>query len=534
MKKGDRLTVEIVDMGASGEGVAKVEGIPVFVPFAITGERVSIELVHCKKNYAFADLIDVLSSSNDRINPRCVHFGTCGGCDLQHLSYQKQLEIKRASVVNNLRKIAKIDCEVGDVVYGKQWCYRNKLSLPFGLKDGKVVVGFFEKRSHNIVPMKECPLHSDWAIDLIWCLTSWANEAKISVYDERKQTGFLRHSVARMLDTLSLTIVGNGKALPSLDLLVKKLEIKFENFEVYFSSNTKNTNVILGKSAQLVFNTPQKQTLGALKAEVSPMSFLQVNNEIRDKIYEYVCTAIEHNSSQAFAENSEASAENDKSLNEIQIVELYSGVGILTAELALRLPNAKITAVEIVPEATADANRLMAENNLSDRVTNVCADAAQTLKDIASKGMQNSADTDYAENCIKNETRNVANLLGKSPQNKTVSQNKQSVQDGKTSADLTKEGRENEPFSRLGQNSIKSENTTVILDPPRKGCDALVLEAIRKFAPAHIVYISCNSATLARDLKILAPDFVPTSITPFDMFPQTKHLETLVCLTRKP
>ncbi|HKL94686.1 MAG TPA: 23S rRNA (uracil(1939)-C(5))-methyltransferase RlmD [Clostridia bacterium] len=472
MKKDDILIVEIIDMGASGEGVAKVDGVPVFVPFAIMGETVKIQLNYCKKEYAFADIIEVLSSSNERINPRCVHFGKCGGCDLQHINYAKQLEIKRANLINNLRKIAGINPNVNEVIFDKEWEYRNKLSLPFGLQNGKVAVGFFEKNSHTIVPMKECPLHGEWAINLIDCVTSWANEAKLSVYDERTQKGFLRHAVARMLDTLSLTIVGNSKVLPAVDLLVSKLKAKFDNFEVYFSSNTKNTNVIFGETAKLVYGIPQKQTLGELKAQISPLSFLQVNNAIRDKIYEKVCLEIERNSKQSASEENQVSTEfsenqpyNNKS---IQIVELYSGVGILTAELALRMPNAKINAVEIVPEAVADADKLMAEKNLFDRVTNICADASEALQKL------------FCSN-------------------------------------------------KNGNNS----SMTVILDPPRKGCDSVVLDAILKFAPAQIIYISCNSATLARDLKILAPDYLPTSIIPFDMFPQTKHLETLVCLKKQ-
>ncbi|MDD4840259.1 MAG: 23S rRNA (uracil(1939)-C(5))-methyltransferase RlmD, partial [Clostridia bacterium] len=472
MKNGEILTVEIIDIGVNGEGVAKVDGAVVFIPFAITGETVKIKLTHCKKDFAFADLIEVLSPSNDRIKPLCIHFGECGGCDMQHIKYEKQLEHKRANLINNLRKIAGITAEVDEVVFDDQWGYRNKLSLPFGERNGKIVVGFFEKNSHSIVPMKDCPLHKRWAADLIECITSWANECKsaLSVYDENTGKGFLRHAVARMMDTLSLTIVGNGKTLPSVNALIAKLKAKFDNFEIYFSPNVQNTNVILGSSAKLVYGVPQKQSLGILKAVVSPLSFLQINNAIRDKIYEKVCLEIEKaNFRQCDAKKNDAKHDNQKdrsdvqnfdakcdnhneqfdsqnfdlnldnqndrsddqnfnankhnqndqidihnsatnlgnennqfdvnqisknpkyNSNSIQIIELYSGVGLLTAELALRLPNAKITAVEIVEDAVKDADKLMLENGLTNRVTNICDDASHAIQSLIKKDISENA-----------------------------------------------------------------------------------------------------------------------------------------------
>lgn len=177
---------------------------------------------------------------------------------------------------------------------------------------------------------------------------------------------------------------------------------------------------------------------------MSPLSFLQVNDAVRDRIYADVCAALAD-----FAGN---------------VTELYSGVGILTAELALRLPEAAFTAVEIVPEAVRDAEKLIKKLGLADRVTEVCADAAEYMRSLPADGAPRA----------------------------------------------------------------------LVLDPPRKGCDESVLAAAADAAYSRIVYISCNPATLARDLKFLLPrGYTITSLRPYDMFPQTMHVETLVLLSKK-
>ena len=152
-KVGDEFEGVVSDFGMSGEGIVKDGAYPVFVPFAAVGERVRVRIVHAKKDFAFGELIEVLEPSNDRIKPRCRYFGRCGGCDLQHLAWARQEEVKRLNLQRTLHKTAGIDVEVPEVVSGAQWAYRNKLALPFGTmgRRGKVVVGFYEKKSHRVV-----------------------------------------------------------------------------------------------------------------------------------------------------------------------------------------------------------------------------------------------------------------------------------------------------------------------------------------------------------------------------------------------
>lgn len=473
----DIIDGEVCDFTSDGEGVVKIDGFAVFVPFAIKGEVIRAKICFVKKDYAVSELIEVVKPSEHRVKPKCPYFGTCGGCDIQHLDRDTQLEMKKASVANALKRVGGLDVSVDDVVRLNDWEYRNKISLPFGYKrkTNRVTLGFFEKRSHSVVPMKWCPLHGEWASKLIAIVTEWANTNKISVYDEKTEQGLLRHVVARYLDTLCVTLVINGDRVGKLKELCQKLEGEFGAVTVYISENTKNTNVIFGKITKLVYGKERKQNLGAFDAVVSPTSFLQVNNDVRDAIYDEVC----------------------KELKDFDgdVLEFYSGVGLLTAQIAMRLPNAKITSVEIEPSAVENAKALMKELGLSDRVKCHCQDV---LDWIAKNGMPQKDSEVCEDENLPDEIVNSPFFLGEKPAEKE-----------------------------------RKKPLALILDPPRKGCDRSVLEGAMGANIQRIVYVSCNPQTLARDLKILSQEFEIKRVTPFDMFCQTSNVETLCVLDRK-
>lgn len=467
---GQTIQGRVVDFASGGEGVLKIGAYPVFVPFAIVGEEVAVRIVYAQKDFAFAEVAEVISRSENRVKPRCPYFGKCGGCSLQHMSYETQLEIKRADVINSLRKFGGIECEVDDTISVNEWEYRNKLALPFGYrnKSKRVVLGFYEKKSHTVVPMKWCPLHGEWCADLIEDVCEWANSNNISVYEENTSRGILRHLVARMLDTLTLTLTVNSHSVPFLDSLVKKLDRHFQNYTIFVSPNCKNSNAVMGEEAILLYGKEKKQNLGKFDAVVSPLSFLQVNNAMRDKIYDDVCSYL---------------ADFDG-----RIVELYSGVGLLTAQIASRLPKANITSVEIVPSAVSNAKALMRSLGCDDRVNCICADATTFVSSLSAA---ESIDTVTAENAqFRDHPCDDKNLSGKT-------------------------------------------NNAIILDPPRKGCDLRVLQAVNDGNFDKVIYLSCNPQTLGRDLKILCKNYELLKVTPYDMFAQTSHIETLVCLRTK-
>jgi len=455
LKQDDIVKVIIIDLGMDGEGIGKIEDYILFIPFALTGEEVEAKVTYVKRNLVFCKLINVISPSENRVVPVCNRFTRCGGCDLLHLEYDKQLEWKKHKLEVLLRKNAGINFEVDDTVAcSSPNSYRNKIQLPFGMVNGKVAMGFFRENTHEIVSITKCFLHGEWAEKLIKIFISYASENNISVYDETTKKGILRHMVAREIDgQIAVVVISNNSPLPKTDKLIEKLDSIFgQNYALYYSPKKTHDNVIMG---DLVVPIKTKKIIAnilGINAEISPFSFLQLNNEIRDKIYQKVIDEI------CFEDKFPL------------VIDAYAGVGILGAVLAKN--GATVYNIEIVKEATLDGNKLAISNNLSDKITNINGDAAKELPKLV-------------------------NIL-------------------------------------LGSQNYQNRNLNIILDPPRKGCAQEVIDAINSLnIPNNIYYISCNPATLSRDLRLLNNHTI-TAITPYDMFPNTKHLETLVCLTRKP
>ncbi len=361
IKSGDIIEGVVSSFASGGEGVIKADRFPIFVPFALVGEVVRARVTFAKKDVAFGELLEVVSPSPDRVKPVCPYFGKCGGCDLQHMSLRLQHEVKRDAVRDAFGKFAGMKVDVPLPIAGAPYAYRNKLALPFSFnkRSGRVTLGFYERRSHKVVPIKWCPACGEWTGDLIDALMSWANEYGISVYDEGTRRGLLRHAVARMLKMLSLTLVINGDDIPHADALIERLKQKFGEFCLYISSNTQNTNVIFGDSVKLVYGEEKPQNLGKFSAVISPKSFLQVNSEVRDMLYDGVAAALEGYDG--------------------DVVELYSGVGLLTAQLALR-SKARFTCAEIESSATRDAKELMERLSLGDRVECINIDALKFMR----------------------------------------------------------------------------------------------------------------------------------------------------------
>ncbi len=510
-KNGEILTVKVADLGYNGEGVVKIDGFPIFVPFVLPDELVKIKINYVTKDYAFATVLEILEQSKFRIKPKCPYFANCGGCDIQHANPELQATFKKNIILNNLKKIAGLDIQINDTVVLNEWEYRNKLSLPFGYIKGskRVVLGFYEKRSHNVVGLNWCPLHADWSQKLIKTVSTWATDNNIPVYDEQTGKGLLRHLVARFIDNLSAVLVINGDNLPYLDSLISALSENFVDFSIYISKNTKVTNVIFGDTVRLVYGKEQEQNLGGIKAAISPLSFLQVNNKVKDAIYDAVCENL-------------ASFDGD-------IIELYSGVGLLTAQIAYRLKNANITAVEIVKDGTENANVLMKNCGFDNRVKNICDDALNFMSEIdLDRTKQNCASRSGSENNqvmskieINNSERQNATTQDLFTRNNFLLENADdSMQDNTLQTKNINDGLSNKKYA-------------LILDPPRKGCEKEILEKAIEKQFSRIIYISCNPSTLCRDLKILKPYYDVVSVTPYDMFPQTRHVETLICLSKK-
>ena len=465
-KQDDIVTLEISGYGASGEGISKKDGFTFFVPFALVGETVNAKITHVnKKGLVFATLKEIINESELRVKPPCNRFTRCGGCDMMHIDYNKQLDIKKDNVVNLLRKNAGIDFPVDETVpCSSPYAYRNKIQLPFGEVNGKVAVGFFKENTHKIVSITKCFLHGNWVEELIEVFLDFANRNKLTAYNDVTKKGLLRHMVARKVDgQYCIVVVTNNADLPKAKELCKLLRDKIgDNFALYVSVKNTHDNVILGNSMKVIKSREIEIDILGIKCEINPYSFLQLNNEIRDKIYSRVIDDIMARSAEPI------------------VIDAYAGVGALGAVMAKR--GATVYNIEIVQEAIKDGEKLALKNGVSEKVTNICGDASVVLPEL-----------------IKQVLGNINDNL-------------------------------------CALKSSKHRLISIILDPPRKGCDERVLNAIKKLNCEYdLYYISCNPATLTRDLKVLCEDekIKIKSITPYDMFPQTKHVETLVCLSKK-
>lgn len=451
MQKGDIIEVEILGEGKDGEGVARCDGLVVFVPFTLVGEVVRCQVVLVKKAFCRAKVIKLLQASPHRIQPLCPHFRKCGGCDMQHISYDKQLEIKRDNVKNCFKKYAAMDVDVNAVIPSKNvFYYRGKTQFPLFECDGKVCLGFFKEQSHDFVKIDKCHLLGDWCDKFCEAFLSVANQLKLSCYNEKTRKGLLRHLVLRRLgDAVSVTVVVNSNHFDYTALFVEKLSKIGTKFSFYVSFNTKDTNLIMYNAEAKYGDADVECDILDVKTFVNPMSFMQINDDVRDMIYLKVNDIIAQQ-------------------NNPIVIDAYSGVGVLTNIIAKVAD--KVYGIEIVPEAVDNANRLAEINGNSNKITNVCADSAVELPKLAGE---------------------------------------------------------------INQKVGGSGNFTVVLDPPRKGCDPQVLQSLLTTKPNQIIYISCNPATLARDVATLAEHYAVTLAQPYDMFPQTSHIETLVCLERK-
>lgn len=448
MKIKDKFETDIAAVGMNGEGIARIDNTVVFVPSVLKGERAWVEITDVKKNFAFAKVIKLLEASSDRVNPPCRICYKCGGCEMLHIAYPAQLEIKRANVKNCLDKELKSDVEVNETVPSPDvYGYRNKIQLPIAIVDGKICAGFFAPNTHKVIPFiregedGKCLLNDEGMQKIISTFLTFVKENNISVYDERLHKGLIRHLVIRRVgESYAVCAVINGKSLPSYKSFVAKLKSSGYCFSLYISVNEKRTNVIMGEKTVTLYGEDKVRgnALG-VTYEVSPLSFMQVNDKVRDLIYSKVGEIIKNSGID-------------------NVIDAYSGIGIMSNIFARYAK--KVYAIEIVPEAIEDAKKLAALNGNSDKIVNICGDCAKELPPLITS-------------------------LGKS---------------------------------------------VVVIDPPRKGCDKAVLEAMLTARPTEIIYVSCNPATLARDLRILSEGYSIESVTPYDMFPNTKHVETLAVL----
>ncbi len=498
-EKNDMVTVTIEDVGMEGEGIGKIDGFPLFIKDAVVGDTVEAKIIKSKKNYAYARVEKVVTPSPFRVEPPCKSHRQCGGCQIQALSYDKQLAFKQDKVRNNLLRIggfseAEVD-RVMEPVVGMEnpLRYRNKAQYPFGTdKQGNPITGFYAGRTHSIIPNTECYLGREENREILQTILDYMKEYHVKAYDEETGRGLIRHALIRTgfyTGEIMVCLVinykeekeaarsasegknaktGRGKLatgeahyLPEQDKLLEKLALINGMTSVSVSINTERTNVIMGKEIHTIWGSDtirdkirvrdtgkedMPYTGEELTFSISPLSFYQVNPMQTEKLYSL---ALEY-----------AGLTGRES-----VWDLYCGIGTISLFMALRAK--EVYGVEIIPQAIDDAR----------------------------------------QNAVRNHIANADFFVGKAEEVLPAVYEKE-----------------------------ESHPDVIVVDPPRKGCDEKCLDTMLKMAPSRIVYVSCDSATLARDLKLLcAGGYRLERVRPVDQFAHTVHVETVVLLSqRKP
>lgn len=535
-EKNDLVTVSIEDIGTDGEGIGKVDGFTLFVKDAVVGDVVEARITRAKKQYAYARLEKVLTPSPFRTEPRCPYHRQCGGCQIQALNYEKQLEYKQQKVRNNLIRIggfteAEVDAVMEPIIGMEEpYRYRNKAQYPVGTdREGHVVMGFYAGRTHTIIPSTECHLGPEENQEILQIIIEHMERYHIPAYDEVTGKGQVRHILIRKgfsTGEIMVCVVINGGYRQKAGKYAERKEENIRNYNalaqkekaieyiphqaellsrlasvkgmtsVSVSINTEKTNVIMGREVHTIWGSPvihdvihvrdmQKErypfTGQALTFAISPLSFYQVNPVQTEKLYSL---ALEY-----------------AGLSGQEILwDLYCGIGTISLFLATKAK--QVCGVEIIPQAIEDA-RANAERN---RITNAAFYVGKAEEVLPAFYAGDKEPDLYADGIEKQSSEDISQQNGFRQENDAAEQSLRSLR----------------------------HPDVIVVDPPRKGCDEACLATMLQMQPDRIVYVSCDSATLARDLRILCDGgYGVERVRAVDQFGHTVHVETCVLLSHK-
>ncbi|MCI5484119.1 MAG: 23S rRNA (uracil(1939)-C(5))-methyltransferase RlmD [Clostridiales bacterium] len=447
LEKNQIYETTVTDYTTEGQGIAHIDGITVFIPNAIVGERVRVRIESLRKTWAAGKITEILEKSPHRVSRECPVAKLCGGCDFWHMDYAEETRLKADRVKTCLNRMAGEQLEEIPILAAPT-ChgYRNKAQYPVSSKKGRAYAGFFRAGTHDVVENSRClilPRETDAVKDTV---VDYVNQYHIPAYDEIAHKGLLRHIYVRrgaVSGQILVCLVCNGERIPHVPELVERLK-KIPGFTtLVLSVNTKKGNAVLGDKFITLYGPGFiEDTLCGLNFRLSPRSFYQVNHHQAQRLYQ-------------------AAIDQAAITKEDLVLDLYCGVGTIT--LAMAASAGKVIGVEVVEQAVEDA-RDNAKRNGIENAEFFCGDAGQAAL-------------------------------------------------------------------RLEQQGIRPDVITV--DPPRKGLNADTIEAITRMAPKRLVYVSCDPATLARDVALLKQrGFTLKSAQAADLFPRCAHVETVVLLSK--
>lgn len=470
MHINDEYTVKIEKLATLGVGISKVDGQVVFIENTCPGDIAKIRITKINKNFAYANITEIIEPSTHRTKPICPMYKICGSCQMAFIDYNYQLKLKKQIVEDSIRKIGGLNIEINDVIPSpKITNYRQKIQYPVSqTKNSKrIIAGYFKPQSHEITNIKYCPVQPLICDNIIEFIREKAPEYGISGYDEKFYTGDLRHIVIRgseysekFLVTLVINKVISLQGGQKSDVVLpSKFNVNeiatpptrnekkfltfaqaiFENFDeisgVCLNFNNKKTNVILGEKTKCIIGEDfvEEKILDKI-FKIGANTFFQVNPKSAENIFKYVKKEI-------------------SKFDNPTILDAYAGIatfGIVVSDISK-----SVVSVESNKDSIKKAKEVIKANN----ITNVEVYSQDTTKYLK---------------------------------------------------------------------SIKKNFDITILDPPRKGCTKESLDETLKHTKKEIIYVSCNPATLARDLKYLTEKGCKVeSIQPFDMFCHTYHVENV-------
>ena len=416
LKIDEIYETEIIGLENEGAGVAKINGIIVFVPKALVGEKLRVRIIEIKKNFARGKIVEILEKSSNRITPSCPYYQECGGCNLRHQTKEENLKFKKEKVETALKKIGKIDVVVDDIVpFFKENNYRNKVS--FKVENDRI--GFYGEGTYQLINVENCMLAENEINNALTVIRNY-----IKNYENEIKTITIKY--------------GNA----AKDILIDIFSTNTHDIDIleYLDKNINNLKTVIFNGNVVFGNGYIKQISNGLMFNCSSKSFFQVNSNQAEKLYE---TAI------SLAKLSK----------EDIVLDLYCGTGTITSIIASFVK--KVIGIEIVNDAIIDAKCNLEINGIQN-VKFICGDATKEIS------------------------------------------------------------------------KIKEKIDVIFVDPPRKGMDRKAIAIMKKLSPKKIIYISCNPVTLSRDLNYLNDLYDVKKVIPFDMFPNTSHVEcvSLLCLKK--
>ncbi|MEK3889801.1 23S rRNA (uracil(1939)-C(5))-methyltransferase RlmD [Bacillus sp. FSL K6-3431] len=450
INKNDYIDVIFEDLTHDGNGVAKVDGYPLFVANGLPGEKAKVKVTKLNKGYGFGRLMEIYEESEYRVEPPCPIYSQCGGCQLQHLSYEGQLLAKEKQVRDVMQRIGKLDNVKIHPTLGMEdpWRYRNKAQVPIGEREGGLIGGFYQQRSHDIIDMEECLIQFEQNDVVLQKVKEICGKYGVRAYNEQANKGTLRHVMVRygkVTGEIMVVLITRTPDLQNQKKIIEEITAAIPGIKsIVQNVNKKRTNVIFGEQTKVLWGEEViYDYIGDIKFAISARSFFQVNPEqtkvLYDKALEYAGLSGNEN-----------------------VIDAYCGIGTISLFLAKKAKN--VYGVEIVPEAIEDARKNAELNGITNAEFAV-GEAEVVIPNWYKQG-------------------NKADVL--------------------------------------------------VVDPPRKGCDQALLDTIINMKPEKVVYVSCNPATLARDLRILEDGGYQTvEVQPVDMFPMTTHVECVSLLQRK-